>query len=446
MPLNRNNLLLFGVALGIFACTLIYPTYTFAQSQEARIEALELLLSRMELTTVDGKASYIFGPEQCKYPDGTPIESCGVNVYIRDGSGSTLTPKDKDETGLGNLIIGYNELPSTQNPLRTATHSIIVGNKHEYLTTASIILGIQNKIQETSLSLINGHKNIEIDGVLLTILGGFNHIASQLPYSVILGGEQNTSTGRACVIAGGYLNHCKGKNSSIIGGLNNTTYGEASIIAAGLGNIISSTGLYATIIGGLENLAEAVQSSILGGYNHKIHPESNAASISGGKENIILKELGQNERTGWTSSISGGRHGEINGDFGSITGGKTNQVQSSAIHTVQLSGSQGKIYGKSGVVLGGFISGLEGSDYGIILGGRENTATGIYASIVGGNSNISESEAGSVLGGGEEYYGNIATGALGSVVIGGRNNNSAGNYCTLSGGNNRTSSQDYSYP
>jgi hypothetical protein len=53
----------------------------FSLTTEERIEKLELLLSRVKLEEVDGKISYIFGPETCTMPDGTIVQPCGVNVY-----------------------------------------------------------------------------------------------------------------------------------------------------------------------------------------------------------------------------------------------------------------------------------------------------------------------------------------------------------------------------
>src|SRR5581483_745685 len=48
----------------------------------------------------------------------------GVNVYIRNGSNSTMTTN-----GVGNLILGYNE---STNQSRTGSHNIVTGLYNEY--------------------------------------------------------------------------------------------------------------------------------------------------------------------------------------------------------------------------------------------------------------------------------------------------------------------------
>jgi len=76
---------------------------------ETRIADLETLLASASLE--NGGNDLIFS---------------GVNLHLRDGSGST-----SGTNGLGNLIIGYNEDEWVANP-RNGSHNLVVGDNHTY--------------------------------------------------------------------------------------------------------------------------------------------------------------------------------------------------------------------------------------------------------------------------------------------------------------------------
>jgi len=59
--------------------------------------------------------------------NGNVIVFSGVNVQIVDGSGDTYG----DVNGLGNLIVGYNELRGTSDN-RTGSHNVVIGAEHNY--------------------------------------------------------------------------------------------------------------------------------------------------------------------------------------------------------------------------------------------------------------------------------------------------------------------------
>jgi len=89
-------------------------------------------------------------------------------------------------------------------------------------------------------------------------------------YSVVGGGQDNSSTGVTSTISGGRENKTGGVFSSIGGGYGNniTNYGYYSTIAGGKGNNITS--YYSTIGGGYNNTASGNNSSVIGGYGNTV--------------------------------------------------------------------------------------------------------------------------------------------------------------------------------
>ena len=93
-----------------------------------------------------------------------------ANIHVESGSGTTAEVNGL--TGLGNLIVGYNEIPVSQNWSRAGSHNLIVGPSHSFTSKGGAVFGNRN------------------------IIAG--------EYATTLGGVQNSSTGAASSILGGY--------------------------------------------------------------------------------------------------------------------------------------------------------------------------------------------------------------------------------------------------
>jgi hypothetical protein len=85
---------------------------------------------------------------ECKlqYINGGPNEVVisGANLRIVNGLGSTETTN-----GLGNLIVGYNELrtdPELPPNVRTGSHNMIVGKENNFSSFAGLVVGNTNEI------------------------------------------------------------------------------------------------------------------------------------------------------------------------------------------------------------------------------------------------------------------------------------------------------------
>jgi len=123
----------------------------------------------------------------------------GANVHVRSGSGNTFDgcrrrdpdfPNCESLTGLGNLIVGYNEdLPpagGTPRNIRTGSHNLVVGEFHSYSSFAGFVVGSSNEVTGSNASVSGGTDN--------AALGSFSSVS---------GGHRNEASGVAASVSGG---------------------------------------------------------------------------------------------------------------------------------------------------------------------------------------------------------------------------------------------------
>jgi FtsZ-binding cell division protein ZapB len=136
---------------------------------------------------------------------GPNIVFSGANIHIVSGSGTTddNLSKGGSLTGLGNLIIGYNEDPADPAlryggiPLgpgdRGGSHNLVIGRGHRFTKAAfgGLVVGEVNKISSSEAS--------------------------------ILGGGNNTASGDVASVGGGVGNTAGGVGASVLGGIDNFT-------------------------------------------------------------------------------------------------------------------------------------------------------------------------------------------------------------------------------
>jgi hypothetical protein len=95
----------------------------------------------------------------------------GANLHIRDGSGSTDGPVNGlGNLGLGNLIVGYNELRGEGDD-RSGSHNLIVGSQHSYSAYGGLIAGFRNAVAGAFASVTGGRDNA-VAGARATVGGG----------------------------------------------------------------------------------------------------------------------------------------------------------------------------------------------------------------------------------------------------------------------------------
>ena len=107
----------------------------YVDALETRIEALENLLANV--TRV-----------------GNDITFSGANLHIVNGTGTTGGAVN----GLGNLVVGYNELRGTGDD-RTGSHNMVVGKNHNYSSYGGLVAGLSNTISGGFASVGGGQYN-----------------------------------------------------------------------------------------------------------------------------------------------------------------------------------------------------------------------------------------------------------------------------------------------
>jgi hypothetical protein len=193
----------------------------------------------------------------------------GANIHIESGSGAT--DDHGNPTGLGNLIIGYDEdpinpligdstlglptimqtsgSPSPLNPGdRGGSHNLVIGSGNRFTQAAfgGFVAGQRNAITSFGASVVGGYLN-SASGLLASVSGGIRNGASGLFASVSSGG----------------LNNASGTDASVSGGFENSASGAATSVSGG--NFNTATGLFSSVGGGDNNTAGGFITVVLGG-------------------------------------------------------------------------------------------------------------------------------------------------------------------------------------
>lgn len=171
----------------------------------------------------------------------------GANVHVRSGYGST------DEeflvtgtlTGLGNFIVGYNELYNGWGT-RSGSHNLVVGPFHSYSSYGGMVAGSRNTISGRQSSVVGGYLN-----------------AATEVYTSVTGGGFNTASMNLATVTGGSSNEAKGGYSSVGGGQANIAEGFHTYIGGGAGNLAG--GNFCVISGGYNNYTLADRATVGGG-------------------------------------------------------------------------------------------------------------------------------------------------------------------------------------
>ena len=229
---------------------------TLVEDMQVQIEFLH-----SKLVEVEDRARFLnVSDEEIDGLAGPHLIIEGVNVHIRSGSGST--DDGGAPTGLGNLVLGYNELIPTQGiGERDGSHNLVLGRGHSFTSTAGIVAGEQNTISSPFASVLAGNNN-EASG----------------EFACVSGGAFNRATGEESSVSGGVSNFATAQRSSASGGAQNTVSGVAASISGGSGG--AAGGFASSISGGQSGIASGDQSSITGGQSNSAFGDK--ATVSGG--------------------------------------------------------------------------------------------------------------------------------------------------------------------
>jgi hypothetical protein len=234
---------------------------TALQDQVNSLQASNTAL-QSQLATVQSNHALLLGPFVDVDPNpeigviGPNIIISGANIHIVSGSRST--DDNGNRTGLGNLIIGYDEAPGSQpltgfplNPGdRGGSHNLVIGRFNRFTQAAfgGLVAGEVNTISNVSASVTGGDQN-----------------AATGAHSTVTGGEANTASGQWASISGGDFSIASGLYSTVNGGANNTASGYGASVSGGLLNISSAS--ETSVLGGVSNQANFFESVVIGGHN-----------------------------------------------------------------------------------------------------------------------------------------------------------------------------------
>ena len=123
----------------------------------------------------------------------------GANLHVRSGSGSTGGAVN----GLGNIIIGYNELRTATGAVndRSGSHMFVVGQRQNYSSYGGIVAGDANTVSGTFACVLAGFDS-EASGHCSSVCGGGSHLASGY-YATVSGGAGCEATHSASTCSGG---------------------------------------------------------------------------------------------------------------------------------------------------------------------------------------------------------------------------------------------------
>jgi hypothetical protein len=164
------------------------------QAAQSQIATLQTRIATLESRPAGGGGGvpdlerYVsIDPNPINGVNGPHIIFRGVNVHIQSGSGATVDTT----TGLGNLIIGYNETDPAVGLARNGSHNLVGGQMNAFSSSGGMVFGLRNAIRGQYAAVLGGERNVA-NGMLSTVLGGGQNTAGG-QYSTVYGGLMNTA-------------------------------------------------------------------------------------------------------------------------------------------------------------------------------------------------------------------------------------------------------------
>lgn len=225
-------------------------------------------------------------------PDGLggqvkTLRISGINLQIVNGLEATQTTN-----GLGNLIVGYQELGNeVEADERTGSHYLVVGRRHNYSSYGGVLAGESN-ISTNDYGCVSGGRRNRASGPWSSVTGGGHNVASG-QNAVVSGGSFNWSGSDSTVVVGGEGNHAipagaggAGNKAVVVGGYDNRSKGQGSVIVGGRWN--ETTANYSAILAGADNVCNGDAQgggsycAIAGGQGNSTG-NTTAATVGGGQ-------------------------------------------------------------------------------------------------------------------------------------------------------------------
>jgi hypothetical protein len=281
-----------------------------------------------------------------------------------------------------------------------------------------------------------------------SVLSGGNSNTSSSFTSSLVGGNFNTSSNQGSFVGGGETNTSSGLFSSSVSGRSNTASGYYGFVGNGFTNSTTSNSAVTTQSGTMNattavTLSGSNASIKVGQYitGTSIAGDTYVAAISGtaltlsknasGSSTSTLSFFtphgvvvggGNNQATGSYSFIGGGgdagtaaNRNVASGDWSAVGGGTRNAVSNS--YSVIAGGQNNTISSINSFVGGGFNHNVSNS-YSSIVGGYQNTASGDTSVVLGGTFGTTRGISGyQTLTGNNNALGSGANGTIQSAIL-----------------------------
>ena len=352
------------------------------------------LISTGTATLANGSTTYVQAIGDASYPGVYAAGGTNTPLVLQPLGTGALQAQKTDSTATGGNARGANAvdwqtLRSTASMVASSTGSVLVGGQNNTSSAYTSFVGAgANNYAQSGNSFVGGGNGNVINGggsYGAIVAGGSNAISS--PYSFIGGGLSNTGAGYYNFIGGGFTN--SGTASAAV----TTQSGTMNATTA-----VTLSGSNASI-----KVGQLITGTSIASYTY-------VAAISG-----TSLTLSQNASGSSTSTLS------FYTPHGVVVGGGNNQATGSY----------------------SFIGG--GGDAG--TAGNRNVASGAWSTVVGGIKNTA-SGVGSFVGGGgtdgTSIFANLASG-INSLIAGGWNNQATGGYSVATGGQTNISSNSFSF-
>ena len=273
--------------------------------------AEQAILDTMSLVNLDDGSGNLVNPT---------IRFTGVNVQVVNGLGASngnpnnptsISNGNTVVNGVGNLIVGYNELGNPTSDNRTGSHNVVMGQANSYTRFGSLVAGRENTISGPFTTVSAGRRN-QAKAAFSSVSGGKSN-ATKGKYATVSGGWFNTASGQLSSVSGGQSNKASGLRASVSGGQFNIASGTVALVSGGYGNMASGY-LAATVSGGAYNTASGTYAATVSGGEDNTASGMEGATVSGGTYNTA---------SGLYSSVSGGTYNTASGTYSSVSGGST---------------------------------------------------------------------------------------------------------------------------
>jgi hypothetical protein len=295
-----------------------------------------------------------------------------------------------------------------------------------------------------------------------TATGGNARGTNAVDWQTSRGSASMVASGSNSVLVGGQNNTSSSYASFLGAGANNYSQASNSFVGAGNSNLVNLSGIYAAIVAGNGNTVQGYANFVGAGTNNSgtsgsaVTTQSatmngtTAVTLSGSNASIKVGQLIAGTSIAGETYVSA-----ISGTSLTLSkvasGSSTSTLSFFTPHGVVVGGGNNQATGSYSFIGGGGDAGTAGNrnvasgDWSFVGGGRRNTASGIGSTVAGGGtdggsifSNIASGTLSTVSGG----WNNVAGGTI-ATVSGGQTNNANGTAATITGGSDNVATGSY---